>query len=90
MKKRLGKDYKKVFEIEVDALLIEKIKNQNKVINDYSLDNNQRAHYVHKNTEIEKESIVTIPTGLPLKKEAGNSPSMDIDFIINKKEKFIV
>ncbi|WP_407481127.1 hypothetical protein [Elizabethkingia meningoseptica] len=85
MKKRHGKDYKKVFESEAEALLIKKIKNQNKVINDYSLEDNQRAHYINKNTEIEKESTVTIPTGLPLKKEAGNSPSLDIDFIINKK-----
>lgn len=32
MKKRLGKDYKKVFEIEVDALLIEKIKKDRKSV----------------------------------------------------------
>ncbi|MGI9653009.1 hypothetical protein [Chryseobacterium sp. RLHN22] len=84
MEKIHGKNFRKKIEKEAEKLLIEKIKNDNKVLNIYDLNENEKPHFVKEDNLIKEGYIPTIKTGLSLKHERDSYPFMDISFIIEK------
>lgn len=87
MQQRLGENYLKKLESEADSLLIENIKNKDRIVSIYRLEDNQKPYLIKKGEVIREEYIPEIKTGLKLKQNIGNYLFLDLQFIINKKGK---
>lgn len=84
MEKVHGKNFRQKIEKEAEKLMIENIKNHNKILSIYDLVENDKPHFIKENDLIKQGYIPTIKTGLPLKYGQDNYPFMDVNFIIEK------
>jgi hypothetical protein len=85
MQQRLGENYLEKLETEADSLLIENIKNKNRIVSIYELRDNQKPYIIKDGKVIGKEYLPNIKTKLKLKQNIGNYLFLDLQFIINKK-----
>lgn len=87
MEKVHGKNFRQKIDQEAEELMIENIKNHNKVLSVYDLAENDKPHFIKEDNLIKQGYIPTIKTGLPLKNVKRNSIFMDVSFIIEKNGK---
>lgn len=67
MEKVHGKNFRQKINQEAEELMIENIKNHNKVLSVYDLAENDKPHFIKEDNLIKQGYIPTIKTGLPLK-----------------------
>jgi hypothetical protein len=82
-----GKNFRQKIEREAEKLMIENIKNHDKVLSVFDLPESDKPHFTKEDNLIKQGYIPTIKTGLPLKNAKRNSIFMDISFIVEKNGK---
>lgn len=87
MEKVHGKNFRQKIEKEAEKLMIENIKNHDKVLSIFDLSENDKPHFIKEDNLIKQGYIPTIKTGLPLKNAKSNSIFLDVSFIIEKNGK---
>lgn len=90
MEKVHGKNFRQKIDQEAEELMIENIKNHDKVLSVYDLAENDKPHFIKEDNLIKQGYIPTIKTGLPLKNVKRNSIFMDVSFIIEKTVKLVI
>ncbi|AZA77238.1 hypothetical protein EG347_06830 [Chryseobacterium sp. G0186] len=84
MEEIYGKDFRKNIEQAAEKLMIQKIKDQGKILSIYDLEENDKPHFIKEDNLIKDGYIPTIKTGFPLKEDRDHHLFMDISFIIEK------
>ena len=84
MKEKYGENYFSEIEKEAEKILIKNIKEKDKLLSIYDLEDKEKPKILNPNVKIESDYYTTIKVSLPTKINSSKSLFVDITFIIEK------
>ena len=84
MKEKYGENYFSDIEKEAEKILIKNIKEKNKLLSIYDLEDKEKPKILNPNVKIESDYYSTIKVSLPTKINSYKSLFVDITFVIEK------